>query len=54
MKYIIDTDSLKECLKLLYVPFTNKERACVYLDDVFSMIDAFPKEEVKKNETVLR
>lgn len=54
MKYIVDLDALKECVALLPKPVTYDGKSCVYLEDVFSMVDAFPKEEVKKNETLLR
>lgn len=54
MKHIVDLDALKNCLTLIPKPVTYDGRDCVYLEDVFCMIDAFPKEEVKKNETVLR
>lgn len=48
MKYIIDVDSLCNCLKLL--PLANNsqyrgEYGCVYLHDVISTIENFPKEE---------
>ena len=54
MKYISDIDALKACLKLLPKVVSIDGRPCVYLDSVCTMIDAFPKEEVKENEKVLR
>lgn len=47
MKYIIDLDALKECLNLLYKPFRRDDEDLVYLNDVYEMIDRFPKDEVK-------
>lgn len=54
MKHIVDLEALKNCLALLPNPCMLDGKSCVYLDSVFDMIDAFPKEEVKKNETLLR
>lgn len=54
MKYIVDLDAMKNCIALLPKPFTLDGEECVYLKAVFDMVDAFPKEEVKKNETLLR
>ena len=45
MKYIIDIDALKSCLALLPKPIKYNNGACVYLEEVFDMIDAFPKEK---------
>lgn len=47
MKYIIDLDALKNCLNLLYKPFSNDGEDLVYLADVQEMLDRFPKDEVK-------
>lgn len=54
MKCIVDIDALKACLELLPKAITVDGRPCVYLDSVCAMIDAFPKEEVKEREKVLR
>lgn len=54
MKYVIDIDALKECLKLLPKPTVIHGNSCVHLSEVFDMIDAFPKEEADKREVVLR
>lgn len=43
MKYIIDIDALKECLDLL--PTSFSDIGYVELEDVFKMIDRFPKEK---------
>lgn len=43
MKYIIDIDALKECLDLL--PTSYSDIGYVELEDVFKMIDRFPKEK---------
>lgn len=45
MKYIIDLDALKDCLKLLPNPTILNGDVCVRLDDVNVMIDKFPKDE---------
>lgn len=45
MKYIVDLDSLKDCLGLLKTPTSVNGIDCVYLKDVNEMIDKFPKEE---------
>lgn len=52
MKYIVDLDALKECVALLPKPVTYDGKSCVYLEDVFSMVDAFPKEfeEIEDDE----
>ena len=47
MKYIIDIDALKNCLGLL--PRSFSDLACVDIDDVNRMIDAFPKEKAEDN-----
>lgn len=54
MKYIVDLDALKNCIALLPKPIKYGDNECVRITDVFDMVDAFPKEEVKRNETVLR
>lgn len=54
MKYVIDIDALKNCLELLPNPMVVDDRKTVYLESVFDMINSFPKDEVKKNEAVLR
>ena len=45
MKYIVDLDSLKDCIGLLKTPTSVNGIDCVYLKDVKEMIDKFPKEE---------
>jgi hypothetical protein len=55
MKYIIDIDALKACLKLLQNPFIENGKACVYLHEVEAMLDSFPKDEYPvKPQTVWR
>ena len=55
MKYIIDIDALKACLKLLQNPFVENGKECVYLHEVEAMLDSFPKDEYPvKNQPVLR
>ena len=48
MKYIVDIDALKDCLKLLHAPTTVYGKKCVYLENVLDMIDKFPKDEYGK------
>lgn len=43
-KYIIDIDALKECIKLLPTRYDSSNFTTVRLDDVFEMIDKFPKD----------
>ena len=45
MKYIVDLDSLKDCLSLLPKPVKNGNLEYVCLQSVKEMIDKFPKEE---------
>lgn len=45
MKHIVDTDALKDCLKLLHSPTTVCGKRCVYLENVIDMIDKFPKDK---------
>lgn len=52
MKYIIDIDALKECLDLL--PTSYSDIGYVELEDVYKMIDRFPKEEYVENAKVYR
>lgn len=54
MKYVIDVDALKNCLALLPKMVNIEGSEAIYIKDAFDMIDAFPKEEVKKNEVLLR
>ena len=50
MKYIIDLDSLKDCLDFIKKPIEN-EQELVSLNDVKSFIDSFPKEKVSPDLT---
>ena len=47
MKYIIDIDAFKNCLNILYKPFTYDGEDLVYLNDVYELLNKFPKDEVK-------
>lgn len=46
MKYIVDLDSFKACLDLIYKPAVIDGYALVRLEDVKDFIDTFPKETV--------
>lgn len=48
MKYIVDIDALKDCLDLMTKPYCVNGRDTFYVEDVKSLIDAFPKEKVKE------
>lgn len=48
MKYIIDTDALKNVLDVMHKPYSINGKVCVYLDDVKDLIDAFPKDKFKE------
>lgn len=52
MKYIVDLDSLKACLDLIYKPEIIEGYALVRLEEVKDFIDAFPKEEVNNGRPV--
>ena len=47
MKYIVDTDALKDCLKLLHSPTIICGEKCIRLKDVIEMIDKFPKNKLE-------
>lgn len=49
MEYIINIDSLVDCLELIETPLAYNGKPCVYLDDVLDMIYEFPKKEYKDN-----
>ena len=46
MKYIVDLDELKACLDLISKPAVLEGYVLVRLEDVKTMIDTFPKDEV--------
>lgn len=48
MKYIIDTDALKNVLNVMHKPYSINGKVCVYLDDVKDLIDEFPKDKFKE------
>lgn len=47
MKYIIDIDAFKDCLDLIESPVRAGVEKMVRLSDVKSLIDKFPKDEIK-------
>ena len=49
-KYVIDVDALKECIKLLPKSYDGTITT-VRIDDVFEMIDKFPKDLPINNYT---
>ena len=49
MKYIIDTDALKNVLDVMHKPYSINGKVCVYLDDVKDLIDACPKDKFKED-----
>lgn len=49
MKYIVDTDSLQNCIDLLPIPYCVNGTNMIRLDDAKEMIEKFPKDEYVEN-----
>lgn len=51
-KYVIDVDALKECIKLLPTRYDGSNFTTVRIDDVFEMIDKFPKDPLMAKASI--